>query len=201
MLDHCAVAEGTTPTYTTLESWTGRPLEPRPALDAIIVRYLTAFGPAMVADVQTWSGLTGLREVLERLRPQLRVFADEGDRELFDLPDAPRSDPDTPAPPRFLPDYDNLLRSHADRTRVIADDHRRALATRNGVVPGTVLVDGIVSATWSISREKKAATLHIKPLVRLRKNDARQVLDEAQSLLEFAAADADTREVRLEEPQ
>src|SRR5207344_2243009 len=107
-----------------------------------------------------WSRLTGLGEVVERLRPRLRSFRDERGTELFDLPDAPRPDPDTPAPPRFLPEFDNLLLSHADRTRVIADEHRALVS-----VNGSVLVDGFAVGTWTVSREPKAgaATLLVRP--------------------------------------
>ncbi|HEX8769174.1 MAG TPA: winged helix DNA-binding domain-containing protein [Acidimicrobiales bacterium] len=185
-------------TYTTLESWIGQPLHPTPSIEAMVVRYLGAFGPASVADVQVWSGLSRLAEVVERLRPQLDTFSDEHGRELFDLRDGPRPDEDTPAPPRFLPDYDNLLRSHGDRTRVIADEHRRALSTANGVVPGTVLVDGVVAATWWITRAKKAATLHVKPFARLTKPEEHDVRREANGLLQFAAADAGEQDVYLE---
>src|SRR3712207_4704511 len=120
----------------------------------MVVRYLGAFGPATVKDAQTWSGLTRLGEVIERLRGRLRIFRDESGRELFDVPDAPMPDSDTPAPPRFLPEFDNLILSHADRTRVIAEGYRKAIASKNGMVPATFLVDGFVQGTWKTERTR-----------------------------------------------
>ena len=140
-------------TWTTAEAWLGRPPAAAPSLDDVVLRYLGAFGPATVADAATWSRLTGLREVVERLRPRLRTFRDERGRELFDLPDAPRPDPDTPAPSRFLPEYDNVLLSHADRARFSTEQDRTALADGWTVGWGAVLADGVVRGRWRLDPE------------------------------------------------
>ncbi len=188
--------------HTTAEAWLGRPLDPDPSLDEMVVRYLGAFGPATVKDVQTWSGLTRLGEVADRLRSRLRSFSDEHGKELLDLPAAPRPDPDTPAPPRFLPEFDNLILSYADRTRVIANDYRKAIASKNGMVPATVLVDGFVRGTWrKTERARGKVTLVIEPFEPLAKKERDALSEEGERLLRFVSEPegAETFEVRFEE--
>jgi hypothetical protein len=187
--------------HTTAEVWLGRPLDRAPSLDEMVERYLGAFGPATVKDVQTWSGLTRLGEVTDRLRLRLRTFRDEHGRELFDLPDAPRPDSDAPAPPRFLPEFDNLILSHADRTRIIADDHRRVIASKNGMVPATVLVDGFVRGTWKMERTRGKATLVIEPFEPLARKDRDALAEEGERLIRFTGAGAETFVIRFARAQ
>ncbi len=181
---------------TTAESWLGRPLHADPSIDAVVVRYLGAFGPATVADISSWSRLTGMRAVVERLGPRLRTFRDERGRELFDLPDAPRPDPDTPAPVRFLPEFDNVLLSHADRSRFISEEMRGRLGSAERPVHGCVLLDGRVRATWRIERLRSPA-LHVDNPDRLAKRAQATIGAEGRRLLRFLYRDDPPAEVRF----
>lgn len=183
-------------TWTTLESWLARSLDEAPSLEEIVLRYLAAFGPATVMDIQAWCWLTKLREVVERLRPRLCTFRDEQGNELFDLPEAPRPDPETPAPPRFLPEFDNVLLSHADRTRIIAD-HHRAIIMESRMLIGSVLVDGFAAGTWKIQRERDSAILYIQPFGTLSAPDRDALVEEGARLLEFVAPNAAIRDIRF----
>lgn len=163
---------------TTAEHWLGRPAEPAPAPDATVLRYLAAFGPASVKDMQTWAGLTRLRDAFERLRPQLVTFRDENGVELFDLPDAPRPTADTPAPPRFLPEFDNLLLSHADRTRVIPPEYWGRSWVGN-MAYSTLLVDGFLAGVWKLEED----ALVVEPFGRLSKAQRDEVTAEGVRML------------------
>ncbi|MGW3646209.1 DNA glycosylase AlkZ-like family protein [Streptomyces sp. NPDC000878] len=147
-------------------------------LDATVLRYLAAFGPASVKDMQTWAGLTRLRDAFERLRPRLLTFRDEHGTELFDLPDAPRPDPDTPAPPRFLPEFDNLLLSHADRTRLVPADLKGRTWTGNQA-HCVLLLDGLVAGLWRLAD----GTLTVEPFGRLTKGMRAAVVEEGERMI------------------
>src|SRR5260221_900001 len=187
-------------TWTTMEAWLGRPLDPAPSPEDVVMRYLAAFGPATVMDIRTWSVLPGLRAVTERLRPRLRTFRDERGRDLFDLPDAPRPDSETPAPVRFLPEYDNLLLSHADRTRFMSEERKTPLFPGNGGALGYVLVDGEFRGTWKIVRHRgDRATLTVEPFTALSRQETDALAEEGERLLAFAAADA-ARDIQFAVP-
>lgn len=186
---------------TTAEHWLGRPSVPAPSPDGTVLRYLAAFGPASVQDMQAWAGLTRMREVFDRLRPRLVTFRDEEGVELFDLPDAPRPAEDTPAPPRFLPEFDNVLLGHADRTRVIPPPFKG----RNGVgnqAYGSVLVDGFFAAVWRLDAGGRGAptTVTVQELRPLTSAERDEVTEEAVALLSVmtkAATDGDGYDVRF----
>jgi hypothetical protein len=182
---------------TSAEAWLGRPLYADPSAEDMVVRYLAAFGPATVKDIQQWCGLTRLRDVVERLRPRLVTFRDEAGNELFDLPDAPRPHPDTPAPVRFLPEYDNLLVSHAERTRVISEADLETLRAAERRVRGSVLVDGFFRGLWQIGRQRGVATLNIESYGPLSDYDRDAVAYEGAHLLTFAASNAKAREIEF----
>jgi len=142
---------------TTVAAWLGREVDDPPPPDALVLRYLAAYGPAATADMRAWSGLAGLRAAVDRLRPQLLSFRDERGRELLDLPDAPLPDPGTPAPPRFLPAFDNAVLGFDDRSRIIDDADRRlsVLGAR------FLLVDGRVAGTWTTAQDGGALYINV----------------------------------------
>ncbi|MER5429518.1 winged helix DNA-binding domain-containing protein [Streptomyces sp. NPDC002588] len=163
---------------TTAEHWLGRPAGPAPAPDDVVLRYLAAFGPASVKDMQTWAGLTRLRPAFERLRPRLLTFRDERGAELFDLPGAPRPDPAAPAPPRFLPEFDNLLLSHADRTRVVPAEYR-GRSRQGNQAHRTLLVDGFLAGVWKLTED----ALVVEPFGRLTGTQREEVTGEGERML------------------
>jgi hypothetical protein len=184
-------------THTSAEAWLGKPLSHEGTLENMIERYLSAFGPASVKDMQAWSGLTRLNEVTERLRPRLRVFRDENGNELFDLPDAPLPDPNTPAPPRFLAEFDNMLLSYDDRTRIISDEYRAKAFTINGIIRSMILVDGFVGGMWKINRQGYSATLVIELFKPTSKKDQAALAEEGALLLKFAASDCGSHDIQF----
>ncbi|MGI5350541.1 winged helix DNA-binding domain-containing protein [Streptomyces sp. CA-250714] len=177
-----------------LSSWLGREVDPLspdaadPVGQALIRRYLAAFGPAASADLRAWCGLAGLPAAVAAIREELITFRDERGRELLELPDAPRPDPDTPAPVRFLPAFDNAILGYHDRSRIIDDEHR-GLSVAGARV---VLVDGRVAATWTV----EAGTVLVTPLRRFSRTDRAAVAEEGRALASFLS-DNDSDRVQI----
>ena len=196
------------PQFALADDWldTTVPVEPSSpgaaaddAVDDLVRRYLRAFGPAGVTDLQTWSGMPApaLKDSLSRLRPELVTYRDEGRTELFDLADLALPDADTPVPPRFLPEYDNVLLSHRKRTRIVADEHRRQVYLPGLRVAATILVDGFVAGTWKVSTAKGEATLAVEPFGRLTRADRAALTADAEDLVRFVEPSAKSHAVRV----
>ncbi|NOK19667.1 winged helix DNA-binding domain-containing protein [Corallococcus carmarthensis] len=176
--------------FTLAESWLGEKLSTDDDASPLVLRYLAAFGPATVADMQAWSGIKPLKDAFETVRGKLVEFRDEKKRALFDLPKAPRPPEDTPAPVRFLPDFDNLILSHADRTRFVPPEHRPLLSTKNLRVLNVFLVDGRTAGTWTTERKKGAATLVCNAFEPLKKPVRDALVQEGEALLRFSDPEA-----------
>lgn len=181
--------------HTSVEHWLGQSLSTSPNAELIVKRYLAAFGPATVKDIQVWSGLTGISEVIEALRPELVTFQDIQGAELFDLPDAPRPDPETPSEPRFLGEFDNILLSYANRNRIIEEKYRSKVFTTNGIIRSTILIDGFVTGTWKLKRERGKTSLYIDAFAEISPNTEDELLREGARLLQFAASDGHAGQV------
>jgi hypothetical protein len=172
---------------TTVDAWLGSSAVPPLAPEELVLRYLAAFGPASATDMRAWSGLA-MRPAFEKLRPRLVTFHDENGIELFDLPNSPRPPADTRVPVRFLPDYDNILLAHADRTRIMAPGQHLGLFSSNGIMKGSVLVDGFVRAGWKPFKDKARTVMVITPFDEpIRRQDRAPVTAEGLRLLAFLA--------------
>ena len=188
---------GTDAKFAAASSFLKKRVSDKDNVSELVLRYLAAFGPATVTDTQTWSGLPKLKPVFESLRPKLRTFRDENKRELFDIPDGLLAVEDAPAPVRFLPGFDNAILGHADRSRIIADEHRPRVATKNLQILPTFLVDGFVAGTWEVVFAKKTATLTVSPFKSLARAAQRDLSEEAEQLIRLLAPVAAISEIRF----
>jgi len=184
------------PRVTTTDAWLKKPLA-KPSAEKMVLRYLAGFGPASVMDAQAWSGLTKLAPVFEKLRSKLVTFTDDTGRELFDLPNAPRPDEATPAPPRFLPIYDNATLGFANRDRILRPGVGPKRPPPQNAWVTSFLVDGFVAGFWKIDRGKTGATLTLGPFRTLSKKDVAALSTEGGRLLEFVAPEVEKTEVKL----
>jgi hypothetical protein len=186
------------PAHMEAAIWLDRPLlNADSALTRLIQRYLAAFGPASVKDIQQWSGITGMRQAIEALRPELLIFRDEQGRELFDLPNAPRPSVDTPVPVRFLPEFENMLFSYEERGRIVDRAYYPAIFMQNGLNCATFLVDGFVAGTWKIERGPISTTLVIQPFNPLSSAVQTELQAEGERLMRWILDGADTFDIRF----
>jgi hypothetical protein len=162
----------------------------------LLLRYLAAYGPATVADLQAWSGLPKLKEAVEALRPRVVELHDERGRTLFDLPKAPRPEGGVEAPVRFVPEYDNLVATRADE-RFVARVHRPKVYLSALRIAATVLVDGFVAATWRVDRAKRRSVLTVTPFAPLPARVRKEVAAEAEALLAFCEEGSTGLEVKI----
>jgi hypothetical protein len=183
--------------FALADDWIGEPVATDGESETLALRYFAAFGPATAKDFQTWSYLPDAPAIVAGLRPRLAAFRDEKGREYLDLPTAPRPGEDVPAPVRFLPEYDNLLLAHAERTRLVSDAHRKAMATKNLMQPATFLVEGTVAGTWSVVAKRRAATLALVPFVKIAKAARAQIEAEGERLLAFVEPECTTGTVEM----
>jgi Winged helix DNA-binding domain len=186
--------------HASAENWLCQSLVTNYSLESLILRYLKAFGPATISDIQTWSGLTKIRKVIEGLRLQLNTFFDEDGNELFDVSHAEFPDIDTPVPVRFLAEFDNILLSHKNRTRIIADEYRSRVFTVNGIIKATFLIDGYVQGLWRIEQNRKSSTLIIEPFKSLLQVDKDELAIEGAKLMDFAAAESEFKNIQFLDP-
>jgi DNA glycosylase AlkZ-like len=166
-------------------AWAAYESRSSPTATEAVIRYLRAFGPASIADFSAWSGITRARQLFDRLGTRLRRDSDPDGHELFDVQDGLLPDEDTPAPPRFLPEYDNALLSHADRTRILEGGRVPPLPPGNGARRGTVLVDGFMRAEWRVTTEQDAAILRVDPFRPLAADERAETEIEGDALLRF----------------
>jgi hypothetical protein len=185
--------------WAPLESWLGQPMATDTSPDDLVLRYLAVFGPSTAADVRAWSGLPGAAAVLDRLRPRLRTFRDEQDRELFDVEDGLLPDPDTPVPVRYLPVYDNATLAYADRSRIVEEAHRRRILELDMISFGSILVDGFGAAIWRVERDRASAsaTLDVALLEPLDPPSLDEVVAEGERLLAFLEPAVEARSVKI----
>jgi hypothetical protein len=183
--------------FALAERWIGKRVPgKRASLADLVLRHLSILGPASVAEMQAWLGLQGLREVVESLRPRLLELRDSRGRELFDLPKAPRPPGDTPAPVRFLPEFDNPIVCRADE-RFVAAAHRARIYLSGLRVLGTVLVDGFAAAIWQVRRKKSAATVVVEAFAPLSRRQKDAIAEEGEPLLRFLEPGATALEVKF----
>lgn len=140
------------PTWTLLETWLGRTLEPvdeAAAHDELVARWLRAFGPGTERDVQWWLGstLTAVRRSLATLGA-VPVGLEGTDAVGWLLPDD--LEPVEPVRPwvALLPGLDPTTMGWAERDWYLGSYARQVVDSVGNAGP-TIWVDGRVVGAWA----------------------------------------------------
>ncbi len=193
--------------YIAACTWLGDYAKPAygEALTFLVRRYLAAFGPATRADILQWSGLRKVSDAdmaLASLGDEVVAFRPEENPKAicYDLAASPRPGAGLPAPPRYLPKWDNLLLAYnsQDRARVLPPEYHKAVIRVNGDVLPTILVDGTVAGTWSVTRKASTATLAVEPFHTISPPELAALENEGEHLVRFYEPDASKHEVTFQ---
>jgi len=137
--------------YAYADTYLGRPFATAD-VEALVLRYLAAYGPATAADMTKWSLVTRLGPVFTAMAGdgRLSTVTDEKNRTLYDVPGAPVATEDLELPVTLLGMYDNLFLSHADRDRIAPEEVRKNWMGVNGGAASTLFVDGLLGGLWRV---------------------------------------------------
>ncbi|XHB98874.1 winged helix DNA-binding domain-containing protein [Nitratireductor sp. ac15] len=177
------------PEVTTQRRWLSQKPAAATPRETLVRRYLAAFGPASVADMQKWLGFTGLQPVLEEMTGHLRVFRSPDGEALYDLPEAPRPDADAKAPARLLPGFDAVVLGYRNPARFVAADFWPRLSSRNGLFHPVFLLDGRIAGLWKLSEGKGGLSVVFEPFAEITRRDRTDLAAEAEALARFTGHD------------
>jgi hypothetical protein len=170
--------------YALAETYLRRTLEPENIV-GLLTRYLQAFGPASIKDLQFWVVIPKLQDSINAVQDQFVTYKDPKGTVLLDVPNMPIPDGDTPAPIRLIPEYDNLVIGHDQRARILPDEHYKKIFLSAARVRATMLVDGFVAGAWKTERVKKDLTLTLEPFFGVSQAIKEELINEAEDLVRF----------------
>jgi hypothetical protein len=154
-------------TFVLLDEWCPAPRRPdrEEALGLIASWYFRSHGPATVADLARWTGLTvtdcraGVAAAGDTLTTVDRMVVDPA------LVDAGLPEDDEW---RALPGFDEFILGYKDREPMVETAHKQAIVPgNNGVFLATISRGGQVVATWKRTLTKKGVTVAVQPLIPL----------------------------------
>jgi hypothetical protein len=156
-------------TFVLLDDWSPSPRRPDrdQALGLVAERFFRSHGPATVADLARWTGLTvkdcraGVAAAGDALT-QVRV----GGAEM--IVDAALAGAELPELDDWLalPGFDEFVLGYKDRSMMVDDAHKEAIVPgNNGIFMATIVRGGRVVGIWKRTLKKKAVVVAVQPLL------------------------------------